>query len=110
MSTHSPKLLISLFVVLLPVLPAADETRSLLRARDIVSPAVLEQAAAKALRTPLTTIVDKARPSPTGDAHDYISYARYWWPDPAKPDGLPQGFMDDLRAQAARLEALPPLR
>lgn len=34
-------------------------------------------------------IVDKPQPSPTGDAHDYVSYARYWWPDPAKPGGLP---------------------
>ena len=26
---------------------------------------------------------------PGGDVHDYISYARYYWPDPTKPDGLP---------------------
>ena len=75
--------------LLLAPLPAADETRSLLQELDTVSSAVLEQAAAKALRVPLITITDKAKPSPTGDAHDYISYARYWWPDPAKPDGLP---------------------
>jgi hypothetical protein len=43
----------------------------------------------KALAAPIVTIIDKAKPSPTGDAHDYVSYARYWWPDPAKPDGLP---------------------
>lgn len=75
--------------LLLTPLPAADETRSLLLETDTMSSAILEQAAAKALRTPLVTIVDKAKPSPTGDAHDYISYARYWWPDPSKPDGLP---------------------
>lgn len=44
---------------------------------------------AKTLQAPITTIVDKPKPSPTGDAHDYISYARYYWPDPAKPNGLP---------------------
>jgi len=43
----------------------------------------------KALQAPLVRIVDKQKPSPTGDARDYVSYARYWWPDPAKPDGLP---------------------
>ncbi|MGC3964514.1 MAG: alginate lyase family protein [Rhodocyclaceae bacterium] len=26
---------------------------------------------------------------PSGDMHDYMSLAPYWWPDPAKPDGLP---------------------
>ena len=41
------------------------------------------------MHAPLVTIVDKPKPSPTGDPHDYISYARYYWPDPAKPDGLP---------------------
>ncbi len=49
----------------------------------------MEQAATKALQAPLVTIIDKAKPSPTGDAHDYVSYARYYWPDPTKPDGLP---------------------
>ena len=26
---------------------------------------------------------------PSGDRHDYLSYSRYWWPDPDQPDGLP---------------------
>jgi hypothetical protein len=42
-----------------------------------------------ALAAKIITIVDKSQPSPTGDAHDYVSYGRYWWPDPAKPGGLP---------------------
>lgn len=25
----------------------------------------------------------------SGDKHDYLSQARYYWPDPSKPDGLP---------------------
>lgn len=25
----------------------------------------------------------------SGDKHDYMSIARYYWPDPSKPDGLP---------------------
>ena len=45
--------------------------------------------AGEALKTQITTVVDKKRPSPTGDAHDYVSYGRYWWPNPATTNGLP---------------------
>ena len=45
--------------------------------------------ARKALHLPIATVVDKVRPSPTGDAHDYVSYGRYWWPNPASTNGLP---------------------
>jgi len=58
---------------------------------------------AKALTAPIVTIVDKARPSPTGDNHDYVSYARYYWPNPNTPDGLPYVSRDGQhnRAQVA---------
>jgi hypothetical protein len=35
------------------------------------------------------SVVDKKRLPPSGDPHDYSSQAPYWWPDPAKPDGVP---------------------
>jgi hypothetical protein len=35
------------------------------------------------------TIVNKKHPLPGIDPHDYVSLARYFWPDPTKPDGLP---------------------
>ena len=35
------------------------------------------------------TIVDKKHPLPGIDPHEYVSLARYFWPDPTKPDGLP---------------------
>jgi hypothetical protein len=35
------------------------------------------------------SVMDKHEVGPSGDKHDYLSYARYWWPDPKKPDGLP---------------------
>src|SRR5882724_2603758 len=45
--------------------------------------------ARNALDVPIATVVDKKSPSPTGDPHDYVSYGRYWWPDPASTNGLP---------------------
>jgi hypothetical protein len=33
--------------------------------------------------------MDKPMTAASGDKHDYFSYGPYWWPDPAKPDGLP---------------------
>src|SRR6476660_916691 len=35
------------------------------------------------------SVVNKDEAAPSGDKHDYLSYARYWWPDPDKPDGMP---------------------
>ena len=61
----------------------------------LVQPAVLVDSAGvvrrakAALAEPIVRITDKHAPSPSGDPHDYISYSRYWWPDPSKPGGLP---------------------
>ncbi len=35
------------------------------------------------------SVVDKTKTPPSGDKHDYMSIAPYFWPDPAKADGLP---------------------
>jgi hypothetical protein len=35
------------------------------------------------------SVTQKSRLAPSGDPHDYASTAPYFWPDPAKPDGLP---------------------
>jgi hypothetical protein len=43
----------------------------------------------KQLMAPCPSVTDKQRLAPSGDRHDYFSMARYWWPDPSKPDGLP---------------------
>ena len=34
-------------------------------------------------------MVTKTQTPSSGDKHDYLSLVPYWWPDPAKPDGLP---------------------
>jgi hypothetical protein len=51
--------------------------------------AALEQDAAKALAMKPVSVMDKTITPPSGDKHDYMSQAPYWWPDPAKPDGRP---------------------
>ena len=33
--------------------------------------------------------MDKGVTPPSGDKHDYMSQAPYWWPDPARGDGTP---------------------
>jgi alginate lyase len=35
------------------------------------------------------SVTSKPMDPPSGDKHDYLSLAPYWWPDPAKPKGLP---------------------
>ena len=35
------------------------------------------------------SVMDKTDFPPSGNKHDYMSIAPYWWPNPAKPNGLP---------------------
>jgi hypothetical protein len=49
----------------------------------------LQADAADALRFKPVSVMDKERLPPSGDRHDYLSQAPYWWPDPATPDGRP---------------------
>lgn len=37
---------------------------------------------------PLSVMMKEKTPA-SGNKHDYLSQARYFWPDPTKPDGLP---------------------
>ncbi|MFT3740122.1 MAG: alginate lyase family protein [Breznakibacter sp.] len=37
---------------------------------------------------PLSVMIKERVPA-SGDKHDYLSQARYYWPDPSKPDGKP---------------------
>jgi hypothetical protein len=56
-----------------------------------VTPAwtALKADADKALALERFSVVDKTTTPPSGDKHDYMTQAPYWWPDPKKPDGLP---------------------
>ena len=49
----------------------------------------LERDAKKALTSGPFSVVTKGVTPPSGDKHDYMSQAPYFWPDPNKPNGLP---------------------
>jgi hypothetical protein len=59
--------------------------------------AVLEKDATEALALEPLSVMDKAVMPPSGDKHDYMSQAPYWWPDPSKPGGLPYIRKDGVR-------------
>jgi hypothetical protein len=59
--------------------------------------AALEADANRALLVAPFSVMDKAVTPPSGDKHDYMSQAPYYWPDPSKPGGLPYIRRDGLR-------------
>jgi hypothetical protein len=59
--------------------------------------AKLETDARRAMQQKPGSVVTKPVPAPSGDKHDYMSQAPYFWPDPNKPDGLPYVRRDGER-------------
>src|SRR5215510_5913691 len=51
--------------------------------------AKLERDAQKALSAGPFTVTSKGVTPPSGDKHDYMSQAPYFWPDPKRANGLP---------------------
>ena len=49
----------------------------------------LKAEAERALNVKPPSVTEKNLSPPTGDKHDYISIAPYWWPNPATPNRLP---------------------
>lgn len=49
----------------------------------------LENDAQKALKVEIASIVTKEATPPSGDKHDYMSQAPYFWKNPDTPNGLP---------------------
>ncbi len=53
------------------------------------NPELVEQIvknADKLLTKSVSSVMEKNKPAPSGDKHDYISNAPYYWPDPADPN------------------------
>ncbi len=57
----------------------------------------LRKQADKALKQEPLSVMQKPMTPPSGDKHDYMSLAPYWWPDPTKPGGLPYVRRDGER-------------
>jgi hypothetical protein len=69
-----------------------ESTRQRIRAGDkslIQALAQLDRDAQKALTVGPFSVVTKVPVPPSGDKHDYMSQAPYFWPDSSKPNGLP---------------------
>lgn len=49
----------------------------------------LKAEADRLLDAPPLSVMMKEKTPASGDKHDYMSQARYYWPDPSRPDGLP---------------------
>ena len=49
----------------------------------------LSKQADKLLPLKFGTVMDKNTAPPCGNMHEYLSMAKYFWPDPTKPDGKP---------------------
>lgn len=49
----------------------------------------LRQRADRQMKIDLWSVTSKPFAGPSGDKHDYVSLASYFWPDPAVPNGLP---------------------
>lgn len=55
-------------------------------------PAILQAAreeADHAMHAGPFSVMEKKQTPPSGDKHDFMSLAPYWWPNPATPNGLP---------------------
>ena len=84
---------------------AADDRLLLIRSSHLdraaqASSGALEQLAAdadRALTLKPMSVMDKTITPPSGDKHDYMSQAPYWWPDPQTPDGKPYIRKDGQR-------------
>jgi len=74
--------------------------QTLERLRRQADPALLhavEADADKAMSAPLLSVTENQLTPPSGDKHDYMSLAPYWWPNPATPNHLPYVRRDGER-------------
>ena len=82
------------------------ETKSRVKANDkSLQPALdrLRREADNALKAGPFSVMDKSRTPPSGDKHDYLSLAPYYWPNPDTKDGLPYINRDGQRNPESRI-------
>lgn len=56
---------------------------------------LLKNADKELTKAPLSVMMKEKTPA-SGDKHDYLSQARYFWPDPEQQDGIPYISLDGL--------------
>ena len=64
----------------------------------------LMRAADSSLRLGTISVMQKSTVPPSGDKHDYLSLAPYWWPDSTKPGGLPYVRRDGVMNPQTRID------
>ncbi|MCX8488767.1 MAG: alginate lyase family protein [Opitutales bacterium] len=116
------KTLLTLLAVLLaPLISAGEPARPFFGARPgalakAKAAAPSDEAVAKALKKLITdadkalavvppSVMQKTKVPPSGDKHDYMSIAPYYWPNPATKDGLPYQRKDGKVNPESREEA-----
>jgi unsaturated chondroitin disaccharide hydrolase len=83
------------------------ESRQLVKERNVyILPAynALLRSADSALRAGPFSVMQKQTVPPSGDKHDYLSMAPYWWPDSTKPGGLPYVRRDGIMNPQTRID------
>jgi hypothetical protein len=86
-----------------------EQVKARLAAHDeALQPAfkALVRAADKALMVEPPSVMDKSDVPPSGDKHDYMTIAPYFWPDPTKSNGLPYIRHDGKVNPESREDAL----
>lgn len=68
---------------------------------------LLEDAGKELTQAPLSVMMKEKTPA-SGNKHDYMSQARYYWADPTKPDGLPYISRDgESNPELEKLDRVP---
>ena len=87
---------------------ALEKAKAQVSAGDEVAKKALKKLitdADKALAAAPPSVMDKGKVPPSGDKHDYMSIAPYYWPNPASKDGLPYQRKDGKVNPESRDEA-----
>jgi hypothetical protein len=64
----------------------------------------LLHAADSVMKVPPLSVMQKAMMPPSGNKHDYMSLAPYWWPDSTKPGGVPYIRRDGQMNPQSRID------
>lgn len=75
-----------------PPATLAIDGKFLVHVKSHPDPAILKSVRAEAdeaLQVAPVSVMEKKQIPASGDKHDYMSLAPYWWPNPATPNGLP---------------------